>query len=222
MGYIVIFAALLVLMRFTTPVPDYIFRKLLHFVAFTSILPLVFCTDIWWIAAAVEVFFLIIVIIALHALEGFSFYQKLFVEKKTHEVLSSFILLFSLMTVLIIVFWGGFGDEYRYIIIAAIMAWGPGDAVAAIVGNSFGKHKLQGKMIEGVKSVEGSVGMAITSFLCTLVVLLTISGLSWYTALLFSAVIAPIAALTELYTRKGLDTVTVPIISALILSLTLL
>ena len=221
-GYIVAFAVVLVIVRFTMKVPDYIFRKLLHFVAFTSILPLVLCTDVWWIAVMVEILFLIIVIIALHFLEGFSFYKKLFVEKAKHEVLSSFIYLFVLMTVLIAIFWGGFGIEHRYIIVAAIMAWGPGDAVAAIVGKKFGKHKLQGKMIEGVKSVEGSVGMAITAFLCTLPVLLTMSALPWYVSLLFSAIMAPIASVTELYTKKGFDTVTVPFVSALILCLTMI
>lgn len=61
---------------------------------------------------------------------------------------------------------------------------------AAIVGRLFGRHKLQGWMIEGVKSVEGSAVMAVTSFACTLPVLLTL----W-----------------------GLDTVTVPIVSSVLL-----
>lgn len=77
----------MIILRFTTKVPDYIFRKLLHFVAFTSILPLVLSTDIWWIAVAVEVLFLILVIGALHFFEHFSFYKKLFVEKGKHEVI---------------------------------------------------------------------------------------------------------------------------------------
>lgn len=221
-GYIVAFASVLLVIRFTTKVPDYIFRKLLHFVAFTSILPLVLCTEVWWIAVAVEILFLIIVIVALCFFEKYSFYKKIFVEKRKHEVLSSFIYLFGLMTILLAVFWGGFGAKYKYIIVAAIMAWEPGDAVAAIVGKNFGKYKLQGKMIEGVKSVEGSVGMAITSFCCTLPVLMTMSGMPWYVSLLFSAFIAPIASLTELYTKKGYDTVTVPLVSTLILCLTML
>ncbi len=220
-GYIAAFAAVLLVVRFTTKVPDYIFRKLLHFVAFTSILPLTLCTEVWWITAAVEILFLVIVTVALHFFEGCSFYKKLFVEKEKHEVLSSFIHLFALMTVLIAVFWGGFGAEYKDIIVAAIIAWGPGDAAAAIIGKKFGKHKLQGKMIEGVKSVEGSVSMAIAAFLCTLPVLITMSGLPWYVSLLFSALIAPAASLTELYTKKGFDTVTVPLVSALILCLTM-
>ncbi|MBE6657530.1 MAG: hypothetical protein E7604_03705 [Ruminococcaceae bacterium] len=214
---IVLMASVLLVIRYTTKVPDYIFRKLLHIVAFTSILPLALSTEIWWIAVGVEIFFLIIIIVALHVLEKFSFYRNLFVEKEQHEVIKSFVALFSLITVLLAVFWGGFGVGHQYLAIAAIMAWGPGDAVAAIVGKKLGRHKLQGKWIEGVKSVEGSVGMAITSFICVLPILLLLSPMPWYISLLFALILAPIASLTELFTKKGWDTVTVPIVSALVL-----
>ena len=219
--YICSFAAVLLLIRYTTEIPNFVFRKLLHIVAFTSVLPLALCTDIWWIAVAVEVLFLILVVATLHFFENFRFYKSLFVEKAKHEVILSFVALFSLITVMLAIFWGGFGREHLYIAIGAIMAWGPGDAVAAIVGKVLGKHKLQGRMIEGVKSVEGSVGMAITSFVCLFPVLITMSALPWYIALAFSLVIAPIASLTELFTKKGWDTVTVPIVSALLLCPTL-
>lgn len=221
-GYILSLAVVLLLVRLTTKVPDYIFRKLLHFVAFTSVLPLVFATEIWWIAVAVELVFLALVLVALISFEKFPFYRKLFVEKGTHEVIFSFIGLFGLIAALLAIFWGGFGAERVYVAVGAIMAWGPGDGVAAIVGKKFGRHKLQGKRIEGVKSVEGSAGMAITSFLFLLPVLLFMSPLPWYVSLLFSVLIAPIASLTELFTKKGWDTVTVPVVSALLLSLTLL
>lgn len=222
LGYIILCASVMIVIRYTTKVPDYIFRKLLHFVAFTSVLPLVFSTEIWWIAAAVEILFLILVIAALHFFENFSFYRGLFVEKAKHEVIFSFMGLFGLMTALIAVFWGIFGREHLYIAVGAIMAWGPGDAAAAIIGRNLGKHKLQGKHIEGVKSVEGSVSMAVTSFVCLLPVLFTMSSLPWYISLLFAVLTAPLASLTELFTEKGWDTVTVPVASALILSLTLL
>ena len=221
-GYIAVLAAILIIVRFTTKIKDHIFRKLLHFVAFTSIVPLVFSTDIWWIAVAVEVLFLILVIVALYCFEKFPFYKKLFVEKAKHEVILSFISLFGLMTVLIAIFWGIFGREHLFIAVGAIMAWGPGDAVAAIVGKQHGKHKLQGKLIEGTKSVEGSIGMAITSFVCLLPVLLTMSALPWYVAIIATLVIAPIASVTELLTKGGWDTVTVPAISAAFLSITLI
>ena len=134
----------------------------------------------------------------------------------------SFVGIFVLMTVLVAVFRGGFGAERLYIAIGAIMAWGPGDAVAAIVGKRMGKHKLQGKYIEGIKSVEGSIGMAITAFVCLLPVLLFMSSLPWYVSVIFSLVIAPIASLTELFTKGGWDTVTVPAAASLILCLSMI
>ena len=77
-------------------------------------------------------------------------------------------------------------------------------------------------MIEGTKSTEGSIGMAITSFLCLLPVLFTMSALPWYVSVVVSLIIAPIASLTELFTKGGWDTVTVPAVSALLLSVTLI
>ena len=218
-GYIIALALSLILVRYTTRVPDYIFRKLLHIVAFTSILPLALGTEDWRAAVLVELSFLAVIIVALHFFERFSFYSALFVEKGKHEVITSFIMLFSLMTGLLAVFWGGFGPDYAYIAVAAIMAWGPGDAAAAIVGKNWGRHKLSGPHIEGVKSVEGTVAMGITSFACTLATLLLMTPMSPVTALVLSALIAPIAALVELYTRHGLDTVTVPIAASVILGL---
>ena len=221
-GYIVACAAVLILMRFTVKIPDYIFRKLLHVVAFTSILPLALGTEHWLIAVLVEIVFLVVIIAALHFFEHFAFYSALLVEKGKHEVITSFVMLFSLITVLLAVYWGGFGAEHKYIAVTAIMAWGPGDAMAAIIGKNFGCHKLSGPHIEGTKSVEGTVAMGVTSFVCTLPVLLTMSALPLHTAIAFAAVIAPIAAFTELYTKHGMDTVTVPIVSSLILCVSIL
>ena len=216
LGFIIAFAAAL-LLRFLIRIPDYIFRKLLHTVAFTSILPLVLGTDIWWIAVLVQIVFLIAVIFALHFFEHFPFYSVLFVEKGKHEVITSFILLFSMITAMLAIFWGGFGDSCSFIAITALMAWGPGDAAAAIIGRKYGKHHLSGKWIEGIKSVEGTVSMGITSFVCTFAALYFLSGFSLTQILDISLIIAPVAAYVELYTKHGLDTVTVPIAASLIL-----
>lgn len=67
--------------------------------AFTSILPLVFWTEVWWIAVLVEIVFLIVIIIALHIGERFAFYKSLLCEKGKHEVITSFIMLFGLMMI---------------------------------------------------------------------------------------------------------------------------
>ena len=220
-GCIIAMALVLIAVRFTTRVPDYIFRKLLHVVAYTAILPLVLCAQTWQDAVLVQAVFLVVVFLALMAGEHIRGYSKLFVEKGKHEVLTSFLMLFGLMAVLVAVFWGGFGEKGRMIPVAAIMAWGPGDAAAAIVGKRYGRHKISGRFIEGVKSLEGTFAMGVTSFACTMASLAALFNLSWPQCLVYSLIIAPCAALTELYTRKGLDTITVPIMASLILSATL-
>ena len=217
LGFIVAFAAVLILLRFLIRIPDYIFRKLLHTVAFTSVLPLVLGTDIWWIAVLAEIVFLIIVIFALHFFEHFAFYSALFVEKGKHEVITSFILLFGMITAMLAVFWGGFGNDCAFIAVAALMVWGPGDAAAAIIGRNFGKHHLSGKWIEGIKSVEGTIAMGVTSFICTFAALYFLSGFSLVQILDLCLIIAPVSAFVELYTKHGLDTITVPIAASLIL-----
>lgn len=221
-AFIVAFAAVLLVIRLTTRVPDFVFRKLLHAVAFSSILPLALFTEIWWIAVAVQALFLIIVLIALLLCERFKYYGQLFVEKRKHEVVISFITLFTLLGALLAFFWGVFGEDYKYLAIAAVMAWGPGDAAAAIVGRCFGKHKLTGRLIEGTKSVEGCVAMGVTSFVCTSLVLFLMSALAWYVILPLSLLVAVAATFTELYTTGGFDTISVPAVSAGLLMLVFL
>lgn len=215
--FIVIAASILIIIRFTTKVPDYIFRKLLHIVAVTSIIPFVSLTNIWWISLLADILFLIIVIIALSILEKYEFYNKLFVEKGKHEVISSFVELFTLIGVFITVFWGILGPEYKFIAVTSIMAWGPGDAMAAIIGIHYGKHKLQGKMIEGTKTLEGCIAMFLTSFVCITITLILMTNLLWYQIIIISLLLGTISTFTELFTKKGMDTITVPIVTSIIL-----
>lgn len=217
MAIIIAVASVLIVIRYTTKVPGYVFRKLLHIVAMLAIFPLVLLTDLWWMSVAVDAAFLVLIIVALLAFEKCKFYDGLFLQKGKHEVLISFICLFTMIGAFIAFCWGVLGPEYKYLAVAAIMAWGPGDGMAAIVGITWGKKKLSGKMIEGTKSVEGTVAMGITSFICTSLTMLLMSELSWYVVLPIAAVIGVIAAFTELFTKKGWDTITVPVMSLIIM-----
>ncbi len=217
LAIIIAMATVLIIIHYTTKVPGYVFRKLLHIVAMLAIFPLLFLTDIWWIAIAVDVAFLIMVIIALQLVEKCKFYDGLFQQKGKHEVIISFVCLFSMIGAFIALCWGLLGPECKYMAAAAMMAWGPGDGMAAIIGITWGKKKLSGKMIEGTKTVEGTVAMGVTSFICTAVTLALLSELAWYVILPVSLVIGVIAAFTELFTKKGWDTITVPMVSLAVL-----
>ena len=114
------------------------------------------------------------------------------------------------MVIFLFVFWGLLGDGYKFIAITSILAWGPGDAMATIIGKKYGKHKLKNRLIDGEKSIEGTAAMTITSFACTLACLLVFSSLPLLTCIGIAIFVAPMTAAAELYTPKGFDALSVP------------
>jgi phytol kinase len=105
-------------------------------------------------------------------------------------------------------FWQDF-PQYTAIGIL-VMAWG--DGMAAIIGQRFGKHKYT---IWGIsKSWEGSLTMAIVTYIVTFLVLVTVLGNSW-AIWLTSLIVALVATSLEAFSRFGIDNLTVPFASAL-------
>ncbi len=216
---LVLVATSLIIIRKLSRLPDYIFRKLLHNVAICIIIPMVVLAKTWWIPCILIGALLVLIFLFLKIFEPFPFYKKLFVEKGQHEVLVSFVILFLLLAAVIALFWGLRGDEYKYLAIVTVMAWGPGDAMAAIIGINFGRHKLSGRMIEGTKSVEGCIAMALTSFAFVTGLLFIFASQPWWLILIQGVLIGAVSSIVELYTKKGFDTITCPLAAGLLLFL---
>lgn len=90
-----------------------------------------------------------------------------------------------------------------------VMTWG--DGLAALVGQNLGRHPY--KVFGNQKSWEGSLAMALASFVVCLLVLGLTAGFTsavWGTAL----VVAVAATLLETLSFYGLDNLTVPLGSA--------
>ena len=119
----------------------------------------------------------------------------------------------SLLILVLISFMPG---SNPYIGAVGILTLGYGDGLAAVIGKKYGKRKL----ING-KSLEGSLTMLVVSFIVVLTLAL-LNGLTLPLALLVSTVIAVFATLVELYTPKGLDNLSVPLLSSLVYYLLLL
>jgi phytol kinase len=105
----------------------------------------------------------------------------------------------------------------RYLVVASVAAWGLGDAAAALVGKRFGRRYIEGKRVEGRKSLEGTIAMFVVSFLSVLAVLLARGSLEWYGYVPVSAATAVVSAVVELYTKGGMDTITCPLAAAAVL-----
>lgn len=90
-----------------------------------------------------------------------------------------------------------------------VMAWG--DGMAAIIGQRFGKHTY--RILDITKSWEGSLAMAIATFIVTSTILWTVEGLNWQIGLI-SLIIALVATSLEAFSKLGIDNLSVPLFSA--------
>ena len=81
--------------------------------------------------------------------------------------------------------------------------------------NHLGKKSIVHRWVEGVKTREGTIAMIATAFLAIFLTLLLCSGLSWYVCLGVALATAPISGMVELFSRRGTDTLTVPLATAI-------
>ncbi len=215
LAYVAPCLLVLVPLRFLTKVPSFVFRKLLHVVAFTCISLMILSADCWQAAVLASVLVAAFAYPVLALLEKKAWFPTLFVEKRPGEIKTSLILLFSMFAALTALCWGLFGKPH--LAIAAILMWGTGDAAAALVGIPFGKHKVKLRMVDGKKSWEGSAAMFAVSFLLGLITLLPVQGMEPLRALLLAGLGALMGMVTELLSPSEYDTVTVPIVIAAVL-----
>ncbi len=214
-GYFVLCASCAMLIRRFFKVPKEMFRKTLHMILLFSLLVWVYVFTTWWVSALAAVAFIIMVFPILSIGERFKNYSELLTERKNGEIKYSLILVFGMFVFIICICWGWLGD--KMIALACIYAWGFGDAAAALVGKRFGRHFLEGRLIEGRKSIEGTLAMFIVSFLSVIIILLIRGGLPWHGYIPIAVITAAVCAFVELYTLNGYDTVTCPFAAAAVM-----
>ena len=214
-AYFVGCAAAALMMRHLAKVPAEVFRKTLHMILLGSIFVLTYAFETWRAAAAAALGFACLVYPLLALGERLPGYSKLLTERRRGEIKRSLIVVFGMFAALISVCWGWLGE--KYLVIASVLAWGLGDAAAALVGKRFGRHALLGRLVEGRKSGEGTLAMFAVSFLTVMAVLLASSAMAWYSYAPISAATAAVCAVVELYTRGGMDTLTCPFAAAAVL-----
>jgi len=205
-----VLAGLSVFLNKKMGLPGELYRKMLHMVSVFSIMPIVIPSTYWVSSLLVCLMFM------LEAYLGTKFTNieknVAMKQRKAGEQQKSMLLLYGTYSLVTIVGWGLFGQ--KWIVILSVLAWGVGDAVAALVGKRFGKHKISGSLIEGTKSIEGSVGMFLASFISVFVLYsrhTALSNIGFVVLVCFW--IAVFSSLTELFTKNGLDTVACPIIA---------
>ena len=217
LAYIFVLAAILTVVHFTCRVPEDVYRKLLHFVAFSSVIYLVLRGEGWQAEALVLFAFAVAVYPALSVLERWEQYSGLVAEKSEGEVKTSLVFFYLSQSALVLLACGLF--KRPYIHVAATAAWGFGDTAAALIGGRFGTHPVKLPQADEHKTWEGSAAMFCAAYLASFISLALLSGYTVPVCAVLSAFAALAAAYTELVSRNGIDTVTVPAAAALILCL---
>lgn len=192
-----------------------ILRKTLHTICAVSILLLLRTFDTWYEAALAVAAFTLAVYPILAVLERFPLYRRILAERRSGEVKMSLILLSLTMVILIVVFWGWLGAGWKYTIVVAVAAWGFGDAAAALVGKMCGRHRIEHRLVEGKKTIEGTLAMYGMSCLAVFVTTMVYAVGPWYLCFVIALLVAPVCAIVELLSRWGMDTVTVPLSAAI-------
>lgn len=213
--YFLFCAASALLFRRLVRIPDEVFRKTLHLILLCSLFVWVYQFQTWWVSALAAVGFIVLVFPLLTLAERLEGYSALLIERKRGEIKRSLVVVFCMFAALISICWGWFGE--RWLVLACVFAWGFGDGAAALVGKRFGRHFLEGRLIEGRKSIEGTAAMFVVSFFTVLSILLMHDAVAWHGILPIATLAAAACAVVELYTRNGMDTLTCPFAAAAVI-----
>ena len=209
MLYIVVAVAIMLLLRKLITIPDELFRKILHFILLGAYIPLVFAFDKWWMATIFSTSLILILFPTLFFAEKIPMFSSFMNERKKGEFKSSMVFAVGMMAFSTAICWGMFGD--KYLVLASIYAWGIGDALAALIGKRFGKHKINWKLADGKKSIEGSLAMFLCAFASVFSVLFFRGGIGIAMCAVIAVLAAFVCTITEMCTKNGLDTIVCPV-----------
>lgn len=207
--YFAVAAGLALTAHYLFPIPKEIFRKTLHFILLGSFLVFIFSYPTWQSAALASIIFEVLVYPILAFFERYKGYSELTTERKRGELKASLLLVFTMFAIVAAICWGIFKD--KYLALASLYAWGIGDAFAALIGKKFGRHKIHAPMLDGKKSFEGTLAMFLVSFVTVTTILLCRGSLDVLPCLIIALLVAAVAALTELYSKDGNDTILCPL-----------
>lgn len=195
--------------------PKELMRKILHLIIVMAVFIYVYAFPKWYMAAITALVFAAVVYPLIVLAERHPRLMSIFNERKKGEIRNSLLAVHFMYALLITLFWGVLGPQWKYIIVVAILAWGFGDAAAALVGKKWGRRKITHRWVDKNKTLEGTLAMWAVAGVVLVVTLLVYSGQPWYLVLLTALVVAPVCAGVELVSQGGVDTVTVPLSAAI-------
>lgn len=203
-------AGFLILLSRLFRIPREMLRKTYHLMCALSIFIALYCFERWWGAACAMAGLFLAAYLVMGPLQKIPAFRVINRLGASGEMRRQIISVLGVFVLLIAVFWGVLGPASRYHAAVGLVAWGVGDAFAAVFGKRFGrKRKWLARMVPE-KTLEGAVAMTASSFFGIALTLILLTRTPVILTCLVSAVLATCGGLVELVSREGWDTVTVP------------
>jgi len=207
--YLAVCVTVLLFFRLTQNIPQHIFRKMLHYVAMTSIPFMILVSESWVPPVLIAVAVAAAAYPLLALAERWKGFSRFFAEKRKGEIKRSLLDLFLPQAVLTLIFYGWL--NLPYVVVAGVLTWGVGDTFAALIGIRYGRHKVTLRFADRNKSLEGTFAGGLSSFVICLAVLLLVSPYGAGKCILMSLLTAAVWAgitfnRTVLHTRLPLVT----------------
>ncbi len=188
-------------------------RKILHLLAMSAAIVWLYALDNCFRSVLTAFVFGLIMLPVFLLLSKIPGLTEHFVARKKGEFGLNFAAYIITYCVTALFLWGLLG--HRDLVATAILAWGPGDAAAALVGKSLGKHKI-GRSKK--KSLEGSMAMFTVAFLAVFISLLIFGIFPPAVAAAAAILTAAVSATVELYVENGYDTFYCPVSASVVLA----
>lgn len=210
--YYIVFSSLIALATRYIKLPRELFRKSYHIMCSLSIFVLIYAFDTWYLAITGIVVLLCVATLLVGLLGRLSIFERVKIWRKEdiNEVLLQIAYFSAAIAILTAVFWGVLGAERRFHVAIGLVAWGFGDTAAAIVGKTYGKRKYKSVIFDPNKTIEGTFGMIVTSFVFVLICMFVLFDVSILESIMSSLLLAVVSGFVEAVSRKGLDTLAVP------------
>ena len=183
-----------------------IFRKILHILAFAGLIAWLYALDDWRHSVLIAAGTIPVIYPCLLLLSKIPGISEAIVARRRGEFAYSFFAYAMAYIITASVLWGYFGK--RELAVACFLAWGPGDAAAALIGKKFGIHKLGKKK---AKSLEGSMAMFVLSFIGVFITLWFSPEINIPLKIIVSLLVAVVSTVTEFYVLNGFDTFFCPV-----------
>ncbi|MDD4295544.1 MAG: phosphatidate cytidylyltransferase [Ruminiclostridium sp.] len=213
-GYYLCMIIIIISLKKILKLKSELVRKSFHMVCVMSVPLMLYTIKTWYKVLLISLVFIIIVYPALSLIEHYPTYTKFFSERNKGEVKRSLILVYVMISSLTFIFWGLFGEEWKFVIVTSVMAWGFGDAAAALIGKAYGRLFVKHRMVENKKTWEGTSAMFTASFLAVFITTMLYGIMPWYMCGVLALLVSPLCAIIELISHKGMDTITVPFAAA--------